>query len=125
MKEIWQLNCIVQRSAFVSSLSGIEDESQDALLTPQSSKQITTLQIKNRYQFKDIASVLVRCQSTIHYSFKSMPYAQLMFRNASECLVPSGHFIVTTPDANDYVCCVRDAPGLKFGDDEFHIELHG
>ncbi|KAL3222863.1 hypothetical protein MRX96_049911 [Rhipicephalus microplus] len=39
--------------------------------------------------------------------------------------VVHGHFIVTTPDANDYVRCVRDAPRLKFGDDEFHIKFHG
>ncbi|KAH6930242.1 hypothetical protein HPB50_012254 [Hyalomma asiaticum] len=62
---------------------------------------------------------------TFHYSFESLPQAQCMLRNAAECLVPGGYFIGTTPDAYDLVRRVREAPGLKFGNDVFHIEFHG
>ncbi|KAH7951770.1 hypothetical protein HPB52_012844 [Rhipicephalus sanguineus] len=85
----------------------------------------TRVRLKDRYKYKDIALDLVSCQFTFHYSFESLPQAQCMLRNAAECLVPGGYFIGTTPDANDLVRRVREAPGLKFGNDVFYIEFHG
>uniref|UniRef100_A0A131YLM5 mRNA cap guanine-N(7) methyltransferase n=1 Tax=Rhipicephalus appendiculatus TaxID=34631 RepID=A0A131YLM5_RHIAP len=85
----------------------------------------TRVRLKDRYKYKDIALDIVSCQFTFHYSFESLPQAQCMLRNAAECLVPGGYFIGTTPDANDLVRRVREAPGLKFGNDVFHIEFLG
>jgi len=42
---------------------------------------------------------LVSCQFSFHYCFESLPQAEVMLRNAAECLRPGGYFIGTIPDA--------------------------
>ncbi|XP_077542070.1 mRNA cap guanine-N(7) methyltransferase-like [Haemaphysalis longicornis] len=83
----------------------------------------TRVRLKELFQHQNMTLDLVSCQFAFHYSFESLPQARCMLRNAAECLVPGGYFIGTTPDANDIVRRVRKAPGLKFGNDVFHIEF--
>ncbi|KAH9374752.1 hypothetical protein HPB48_012906 [Haemaphysalis longicornis] len=85
----------------------------------------TRVQLKGLLKHPSMQLDLVSCQFAFHYCFESLPQARCMLRNAAECLVPGGYFIGTTPDANDLVKRVRKAPGLKFGNDVFHIEFSG
>uniref|UniRef100_A0A0K8RDU5 mRNA cap guanine-N(7) methyltransferase n=1 Tax=Ixodes ricinus TaxID=34613 RepID=A0A0K8RDU5_IXORI len=85
----------------------------------------TKVRLKDRYRRKNLGLDLVSCQFTFHYSFESLDQARCMLQNAAECLEPGGYFIGTTPDANDLVRRVREAPGLKFGNDVFSVEFLG
>ena len=46
---------------------------------------------------------LVSCQFSFHYSFESYEQADMMVRNACECLKPGGYFIGTTPNSLELV----------------------
>ncbi len=46
---------------------------------------------------------LTSCQFSYHYSFESYEQADMMLRNACECLRPGGYFIGTTPNAYELV----------------------
>lgn len=85
----------------------------------------TRVRLKELFKYPNMKLDLVSCQFAFHYSFESLSQARCMLRNAAECLVPGGFFIGTTPDANELVRRVRKAPGLKFGNDVYHIEFSG
>ncbi|XP_054283068.1 mRNA cap guanine-N7 methyltransferase isoform X2 [Macrosteles quadrilineatus] len=78
-----------------------------------------------REQYKDVSLQLdlVSCQFSFHYSFESLPQAECMLRNASECLRPGGYFIGTMPDANDIVTRYRTAGSASFGNSVYQIEF--
>jgi len=54
---------------------------------------------KNPEQKVDIAS----CQFSFHYSFESLPQAEMMLKNAVESLNLGGYFVGTTPNSQELV----------------------
>ena len=44
---------------------------------------------------------LVSCQFAFHYSFESLPQAEMILQNVSENLKRGGFFCVTLPNANE------------------------
>ena len=46
---------------------------------------------------------LVSCQFSFHYCFESQAQAEVMLRNAAECMHVGGYFIGTTPNSNELV----------------------
>lgn len=68
---------------------------------------------------------LVSCQFAFHYSFESLPQAECMLRNASECLQPGGFFIGTMPDANEIIARLKKAKSKVFGNDVYQIVFSG
>lgn len=66
---------------------------------------------------------LVSCQFSFHYCFESLPQAECMLKNASECLKTGGYFIGTIPDSADIVRRIRNAGSNSFSNDLFRIEL--
>jgi len=77
--------------------------------------------LKTKYKKKDIQFDLVSCQFSFHYCFESYAQVDRMLQNISECLRPGGFFIGTTPDANRIVNRIRQADGLKFGNEVYSI----
>lgn len=79
---------------------------------------------RNLYQDPNIKLDLTSCQFAFHYCFESLPQADVMLRNASECLRPGGFFIGTIPDANEIMKRHQKVKeGNKFGNDIYSIEL--
>ena len=46
---------------------------------------------------------LCSCQFSFHYCFESLLQAEMMLRNACECLKLGGYFIGTTPNSYEIV----------------------
>ncbi|XP_061625219.1 mRNA cap guanine-N7 methyltransferase [Phyllopteryx taeniolatus] len=63
------------------------------------------------------------CQFVYHYSFESEAKADMMLRNACECLKPGGYFIGTTPDAYELVKRLEASHSLSFGNDLFQVSF--
>lgn len=87
--------------------------------------QAEDFQVRLREKYKD-ASIqldLVSCQFAFHYCFESLPQAECMFRNASECLKPGGYFVGTIPNAYDLVSRWQNTDGNKFGNDIYTVEF--
>lgn len=78
-----------------------------------------------REQYEDVTLQLdlVSCQFAFHYCFESLPQAECMMRNASECLRPGGYFFGSCPNANAIVSRVRKAGGKRFSNDVFSVEF--
>lgn len=53
----------------------------------------TKIRLREKYSDPSMKLDLVSCQFAFHYSFESLPQAEGMMRNASECLQPGGYFI--------------------------------
>lgn len=66
---------------------------------------------------------LVSIQFSFHYCFESYEQTVTMIKNASECLVPGGYVIGTTPDANDIVSRIRKSGSLSVGNDIYSIKF--
>ncbi|XP_034245554.1 mRNA cap guanine-N7 methyltransferase [Thrips palmi] len=78
-----------------------------------------------RHKYEDVTMQfdLVSCQFAFHYCFESLPQAECMMRNASECLRPGGFFFGSCPNANAIISRVRKAGGKRFGNDVFSVEF--
>lgn len=79
---------------------------------------------RDLYQDSNIKLDLTSCQFAFHYCFESFPQAEMMLKNAAECLRPGGYFIGTIPNANEIMRrheAVKE--GNKFGNDIYNIEL--
>lgn len=68
-------------------------------------KYFVQYQDRLREQYQDVTMQLdlVSCQFAFHYCFESLPQAECMMRNASECLRPGGFFFGSCPNANAIV----------------------
>ncbi|XP_076270480.1 RNA guanine-7 methyltransferase [Rhynchophorus ferrugineus] len=75
----------------------------------------TKIRLREKYSDPSMKLDLVSCQFAFHYSFESLPQAEGMMRNASECLQPGGYFIGTMPDANEIVARARKSDTDSFG----------
>jgi mRNA (guanine-N7-)-methyltransferase len=67
---------------------------------------------------------VVSCQFAIHYSWSTEERARRSFRNVAKLLRPGGYFIGTTVDANVLVRKLREADGLRFGNDVVEVRFH-
>lgn len=84
---------------------------------------VTKQRLKEMYTDPALQFDLVSCQFAFHYSFESYPQANMMLRNASECLKPGGYFIGTTTNCYELVRRIRAAEGNSFGNDVFNVEF--
>merc|ERR1712025_599499 len=60
-----------------------------------------------------------------HYGFESYPQAEMILRNACECLKPGGYFIGTTPNAYELVKRLKNSPDMSFGNDIYRVTFCG
>ncbi|EFA03004.2 mRNA cap guanine-N7 methyltransferase [Tribolium castaneum] len=81
------------------------------------------VRLREKYTDPSMKLDLVSCQFAFHYSFESLPQAECMIRNASECLQPGGFFIGTIPDANDLIARARRADANTFGNDVYQVHF--
>lgn len=81
--------------------------------------------LREKYKDPSMKLDLVSCQFAFHYSFESLPQAECMLRNASECLQPGGFFIGTIPDANEIISRLQKANSKVFGNDVYQIVFTG
>ncbi|XP_055681660.1 mRNA cap guanine-N7 methyltransferase [Lutzomyia longipalpis] len=79
--------------------------------------------LRERYRDASIDLNLVSCQFAFHYCFESLPQAECMIRNASECLKPGGYFIGTIPDANEIMRRQKLSDSHTFGNDVYSIDF--
>ncbi|XP_050399183.2 mRNA cap guanine-N7 methyltransferase [Patella vulgata] len=77
--------------------------------------------LKERFKDPSMLFDLTCCQFSFHYSFESQPQAEMMLRNACECLKPGGYFIGTTPNCNELVKRLRNSADNSFGNDVYKI----
>ncbi len=68
----------------------------------------TKERLRDKYRDPSVRFDIVSCQFAFHYCFESLPQAECMLRNVSECLEVGGFFIGTTPDAYDIVRRLRE-----------------
>ncbi|XP_078433120.1 mRNA capping enzyme family protein isoform X2 [Wolffia australiana] len=64
---------------------------------------------------------LCSCQFALHYSWSTETRARRALENVSALLRPGGTFIGTMPDANVIIKKLREAEGLRFGNDVYSI----
>lgn len=83
----------------------------------------TRVYLKEKYKNPEIQLDLVSCQFAFHYCFESLPQAECMLKNASECLKPGGYFIGTIPDAYHLVSKWQRSDDNKFGNDIYNVEF--
>ncbi|XP_018917060.1 mRNA cap guanine-N(7) methyltransferase [Bemisia tabaci] len=83
----------------------------------------TKTRLRSKYDDPTTKFSIVSCQFAFHYCFESLPQAEQMLQNVSECLEPGGYFIGTLPDANTIVSRHRQAGNKKFGNEIYHIEV--
>jgi len=67
---------------------------------------------------------IVSCQFSLHYSFQTETRARTLLRNASDRLLPGGHFIGTIPDAYWLVKKLRASSGTSFGNSVYKVIFH-
>ncbi|XP_053999211.1 mRNA cap guanine-N7 methyltransferase [Hylaeus anthracinus] len=80
-------------------------------------------QLREKYKDASVQLDLVSCQFAFHYSFETLPQAECMIKNASECLRTGGYFIGTIPDAYDLVSRWQKCNSNKIGNDIYSIEF--
>ncbi|XP_067002666.1 mRNA cap guanine-N7 methyltransferase [Anabrus simplex] len=85
----------------------------------------TKVRLRERYKDPSIQLELVSCQFAFHYCFESLPQAECMLQNASECLKPGGYFIGTMPDANEIMSRLQKAGKKSFGNDLYGVDFVG
>ncbi|CAH1779535.1 unnamed protein product, partial [Owenia fusiformis] len=83
----------------------------------------TKERLKSKYKDPETQFDLVSCQFAFHYCFESYAQADMMLRNAGECLRPGGYFIGTTPNSAEIVRRLKNAEGTKFGNEVYSIEF--
>ncbi|XP_055383143.1 mRNA cap guanine-N7 methyltransferase [Condylostylus longicornis] len=82
----------------------------------------TLERLREKYKDPSMKLNLVSCQFAFHYCFESLTQAEIMVRNAAECLLPGGYFIATIPDANEIMRRQR-LYGRKFGNSVYNIDF--
>lgn len=83
----------------------------------------TKQRLRERYSDPSLKLDLVSCQFAFHYSFESLPQAECMMRNASECLQPGGFFIGTMPDSNEIIARARKTETDSFGNNVYQVSV--
>jgi mRNA (guanine-N7-)-methyltransferase len=83
----------------------------------------TKQRLRDLYEDRHIQFDLVSCQFSFHYSFESLPQAEMMLQNACENLKPGGYFIGTLPNAYELIKRYRAASGTSFGNEVYQISF--
>ncbi|KAI1298418.1 mRNA cap guanine-N7 methyltransferase [Halotydeus destructor] len=81
----------------------------------------TRARLRSLYRDASMKIDVVSCQFAFHYSFESLEQAEIMIKNAAECLSAGGYFIGTTPDSYDIVRRVREAGSRTVGNEIYSI----
>lgn len=81
------------------------------------------MRLREKFRDPSMKLDLVSCQFAFHYSFESLPQAECMIRNASECLQPGGYFIGTIPDANDLIARAKRNSTHTYGNKVYTVKL--
>ncbi|KAJ8982029.1 hypothetical protein NQ317_007739 [Molorchus minor] len=87
------------------------------------SADCTRQRLREKYSDPSMKLDLVSCQFAFHYSFESLPQAECMLRNASECLQAGGYFIGTIPDAYDLIARARRNNTNTYGNDVYQVVI--
>lgn len=82
----------------------------------------TRTRVREKMQDVTMELDLVSCQFAFHYCFESLVQAEVMLKNASECLRPGGRFVGTIPNAAEIVRRAREDP-TRLGNDLFSVNL--
>ncbi|XP_045472288.1 mRNA cap guanine-N7 methyltransferase isoform X1 [Harmonia axyridis] len=85
------------------------------------SADCSRLRLREKYSDPSAKLDIVSCQFAFHYSFESLPQAECMLRNASECLQAGGYFIGTIPDAYELVSRAKRNNSNSFGNDVYQV----
>ncbi|KAL0273433.1 UNVERIFIED_CONTAM: hypothetical protein PYX00_006095 [Menopon gallinae] len=80
--------------------------------------------LKEKYRDPEIQFDLVSCQFSFHYCFESLPQAERMLQNATECLKLGGYFIGTIPCANEIVKRIKKSGSKLLKSKMFSIEMY-
>lgn len=83
----------------------------------------TRTRLREKYSDPSMKLDLVSCQFSFHYCFESLPQAECMLRNASECLRPGGFFIGTIPDAYDLMARAQKTESDIYGNSVYKVVL--
>lgn len=83
----------------------------------------TRTRLREKYADPSMKLDLVSCQFSFHYCFESLPQAECMLRNASECLRPGGFFIGTMPDAYDLMARAQKNESDIYGNSVYKVVL--
>lgn len=78
---------------------------------------------REHYEDPSLHFNLVSCQFAFHYCFESLPQAEVMLRNAAECLIAGGFFIGTIPDAYEIMRRRKLSDSNEFGNEIYKIEF--
>lgn len=81
----------------------------------------TKKQLKDSYKDPSVEFDLCSCQFSFHYCFESLQQAEMMLRNACECLKLGGYFIGTTPNSYEIVHRLRQSEDKSFGNEVYKI----
>ncbi|GAB1603306.1 mRNA cap guanine-N7 methyltransferase-like [Argonauta hians] len=84
---------------------------------------VTRQRLKDLYKDSSISFDLVSCQFALHYSFESYSQADMMLKNAAECLQDGGYFIGTTTNSYELVNRLRKSDSTSFGNDVYKVEF--
>lgn len=76
-----------------------------------------------KYADRSISFHVVSCQFAFHYCFESLPQAECMLRNASECLAPGGFFFGTIPNADEIMRRKQLCDEDEFGNEVYKINF--
>merc|ERR1712168_392129 len=74
---------------------------------------------KNKSQKVDLTS----CQFAFHYGFESLQQADLILRNACECLKPGGIFMGTIPNAYEIIKRLKQSKSNSFSNEIYEISV--
>jgi len=83
----------------------------------------TKQRLRDLYADPDMTFDLTSCQFSFHYSFESLPQAEMMLQNACERLKPGGYFIGTLPNAYELIKRWRAAEGSSFSNEVYEISF--
>lgn len=78
---------------------------------------------RSQYEDSSIRFHVVSCQFAFHYCFESLPQAECMLRNASECLATGGFFFGTIPNANEIMRRRQLCDEGEFGNEVYKISF--
>ncbi|KAJ8953790.1 hypothetical protein NQ314_007212 [Rhamnusium bicolor] len=81
------------------------------------------MRLRKKYSDPSMKLDLVSCQFAFHYGFESLPQAECMLRNASECLQPGGYFIGTIPDAYELIARAKRNDSNTYGNNVYTVTL--
>lgn len=82
----------------------------------------TKSRVREKMQDVTMTLDLVSCQFAFHYCFESLSQAEVMLKNASECLRPGGRFLGTIPNAAEIIRRVRNEP-KRLSNDLFSLKM--